>query len=303
MKQTKLNFKVNGSPKKGKKKGSSSSDDDINSDFESQSTPSPTKERILSRRAATKPIKYNLDDSSPSSASDNEPELYDNDAVKDVSMRQEKIVEDSDSDDDFPKPKANVSMESSEDMFDELIRRGREAKERSPEPSKPQSIEVQKEKPTEPPKKKAPAKRKRPDKEKSPISDDDMFTNGDKKNKMFDSDSDADFLAEEKKATKKPAARKKKKADSDDDFGLKEKKGKKKKKADSSEDEFSPKEAKGKKKKKKADDSDEDFFGKSADDAKSDSGGEEESTLMKPNRSGRAAKPSKYVFDDSDDSY
>lgn len=73
------------------------------------------KER--SRRNVAKPIKYNLDDSDERMSTDDEPELYDNEAVKDESIQQASVDLSTDSDASSP-PKPH---ETSEDMFDSLI--------------------------------------------------------------------------------------------------------------------------------------------------------------------------------------
>lgn len=125
MKQTKLNFKkkdkaANGSPKKKKGKISDSEDDiDLSgndSDFALSKSPA-VKERFSSRRVAAKPVKYKIDSDSEKSSDDGEPDLFDNDAVKEKSIVHERI-DTSDSEMDIAPAAKNMS---SEDMFDSLI--------------------------------------------------------------------------------------------------------------------------------------------------------------------------------------
>lgn len=197
--------------------------------------------------------------------------MFDNEAVKENPTRQEKIDSNSESDDGFPPPPANRSMESSEDMFDSLIGKVRDEPEAKPVEQK----------------KKNPPKRKLLPKKPTQDSDDDVFS----QMKNRDSDDESDDYTTAKK-TKKA---KKKKISSDEEFGSKQKKGKKKKKS-SSDEEFEIKESKGKKK-KKAVPSDDDFAGGLSETEK-----EIESPIAKPSRAGRAVKQSNYVFDDSDES-
>ncbi|KAK4872667.1 hypothetical protein RN001_014696 [Aquatica leii] len=124
-KQLKLNFKskddkVNGSPKKRgkKKKAISDSEDDIDvpsSDMES-SFDIPVKERTTSRRNV-KTIKYNLDSSDNESVSNDEPELFENSAVKEKDEIQERLHDSSESENEV----APKKVENSDDLFDSLI--------------------------------------------------------------------------------------------------------------------------------------------------------------------------------------
>lgn len=72
------------------------------------------KERTTSRRAAAKPIKYNLD--SDEDESDKEQELFEN---SDVKQNDDQAVLTDSSDSEVPPPKP--PQETSENMFDSLI--------------------------------------------------------------------------------------------------------------------------------------------------------------------------------------
>ncbi|VEN43650.1 unnamed protein product [Callosobruchus maculatus] len=305
LKQTKLKFPKAAS--NGKGKGSDFSDDDVAivddcSDVEVANVKVPNsgkKERVLSRRAATKVTKYALSDDSDEKFSDKEPELFDNEAVKETSIQVEKILSSDEEAEDKPPPR----HETSEDMFDSLIGRKKSTDvEKSPSPPPQPS-----------------SKRK-----KDSDSDEDFQP---KKNKAFSSD-DEDFMASEKKEPtkeKQPKKRAPKKKKTDDDSGSKKTKTKKKKSADSSDDEFDMVKEKPKKGKKKtsADSSDEEFAvsskskkgkkkksGDSSDEEfniDKDGGSDVEitsSTEVRPGRTGRAvAAKSKYTFSDSEDSF
>ncbi|KAH0814448.1 hypothetical protein GEV33_008343 [Tenebrio molitor] len=132
LKQTKLNFKkkspegkVNGNPKKRGKKAVSDSEESVTpnsgSDVEFSNIVSPVvKERVLSKRAATKQIKYDMcEDDEDDMSSEREEELFDNDAVKD-NCQQEKINLSSESEDEPPPPRNETSSEA---MFDNLVGR------------------------------------------------------------------------------------------------------------------------------------------------------------------------------------
>lgn len=109
---------ANGTPKKkGRKKLSSDDDSDASgSDVEFAVQSQATKERVMSRRAAAKPLKYNFSDEE--SASDSEEELFDNSAVRDEDDKPARI--DFSSDSEIEKPPKKM-QQSSEDLFDSLI--------------------------------------------------------------------------------------------------------------------------------------------------------------------------------------
>ncbi|CAH1979739.1 unnamed protein product [Acanthoscelides obtectus] len=314
LKQTKLKFPKASS--NGKGKGGDMSDDDGDvaivddcSDEELRDgvklSNSGKKERVLSRRAATKVTRYTLSDDSDEKFSDDEPELFENEHVKEKSIQQEKILSSDEEAEDKPPPK----HETSEDMFDSLIGRKKSTdQEKSPSPSPQPS-----------------SKRK-----KGSDSDDDFNP---KKNKAFSSDDDDDFtfgkknnppkeepkkrgpkkkkLDDENAPKKAKTTKKKKSADSsDDEFDVakeKPKRGKKKKVAeDTSDDEFAVSTVKGKKgrKKKKSAESSDDEFNVDKADKDSDVEITSSTEVAKPARTGRAvAAKSKYTFSDSDESF
>ncbi|CAH0545849.1 unnamed protein product [Brassicogethes aeneus] len=239
MKQTKLNFSVsNGSPKKrgkarkiaaddsdddsakkkkqrGRKKRSEDSDDDddavsFGSDQEIDFAPSPVKERT-NRRAAAKPVKYALSDDESEKMSDVELELKDNAAVAE---KENNVAALSDSEDEEKPPPPH---ETSEDMFDSLVGKTKEAE-------------------------KKPAAPKRKQTERSQSESDASFNVSEKD----DSDDEFEAMCKPKKgkakpkAAAKPAKKKKKTSDSeDDDKPIKSKAKPKKKKvmSDSEDDE------------------------------------------------------------------
>ncbi|KAJ3662202.1 hypothetical protein Zmor_006558 [Zophobas morio] len=236
LKQTKLNFKkkspdgkVNGSPKKRGKKATaldSEEDNDANSgsDVEFSNVVSPmVKERVLSKRAATKQIKYDMSEDNSSSSGGEE--LFDNVAIKENDQRQEKINLSSDSENESPPPR----NETSEDMFDTLIGRKKDDAVDSSQ------SEIQ--------------KRKKINSD----SDSDMFSSEKEmskpktKKKKVDSDEGKKQKPKKKKKSsddedievaKKPKS-KKKKSSEDEDFEITKKTKSKKKKASSDSDEES----------------------------------------------------------------
>ena len=74
----------------------------------------------MSRRAAAKPVKYRGASSSEAEgfSSDDEPLLFDNEAVKEKNKTEKMAVISSDSETESPPKQSNMS---SEDMFDSLI--------------------------------------------------------------------------------------------------------------------------------------------------------------------------------------
>lgn len=244
------------------------------------------KERTQSRRAATKPIKYQESDDS---SEGDEPELYDNDAVKENEEVVQENFQDSDSENEAPPKK----METSEDMFDMLVGRksGDSHNDNSPfsEGTKEESATKRKrlsvsdseenikrkklptgtinlldsdsEKETKP-------KKKTTKKKQKTISD--------------DSGSEAD-IKPKKKATQPRKKQKKQREDSDSELPAKPKKKPGRKKKNESEDSDFEIMSDTKTKKKKAT-SDEDIF----------------SPPVKSGRAPRNTKPTKYVLSDDE---
>nr|XP_022901455.1 DNA topoisomerase 2 [Onthophagus taurus] len=227
MKQTKLDFKksdkANGSPKKrGKKYTSDSENDDIGSDSDLENlrmkSPPPPKERQLTRRAATKSVKYDLD-SDVSDDVDDEPVFHDNVAVKEE-LEIERVANlSSDSESEAPPARSNVS---SEDLFDSLV--GRKQLDKGPQQPEPETTEIS-----------VPPVKRQNKRKKKDLSDSEDKPKKLQKMDVVDSDSDVPI------AKKKKAPQKKKPAQSDDES---KKGGKKKKKNveddDDSGDDYSP---------------------------------------------------------------
>jgi DNA topoisomerase-2 len=220
LKQTKLNFKkkspegkVNGNPKKRGKKAVSDSEESVTpnsgSDVEFSNIVSPVvKERVLSKRAATKQIKYDMcEDDEDDMSSEREEELFDNDAVKD-NCQQEKINLSSESEDEPPPPRNETSSEA---MFDNLVGRKTE-----------NNVEVAPPPPTQ--------KRKKND---YSGSDSDLFSPETETKKLKTKKKKVD--SEEGAKKQKPKKKTKKESD-DKDFGLPKKPKGKKKKVDSDSD-------------------------------------------------------------------
>ncbi|CAH1366355.1 unnamed protein product [Tenebrio molitor] len=220
LKQTKLNFKkkspegkVNGNPKKRGKKAVSDSEESVTpnsgSDVEFSNIVSPVvKERVLSKRAATKQIKYDMcEDDEDDMSSEREEELFDNDAVKD-NCQQEKINLSSESEDEPPPPRNETSSEA---MFDSLVGRKTE-----------NNVEVAPPPPTQ--------KRKKND---YSGSDSDLFSPETETKKLKTKKKKVD--SEEGAKKQKPKKKTKKESD-DKDFGLPKKPKGKKKKVDSDSD-------------------------------------------------------------------
>ena len=181
------------------------------------------KERVLSKRAATKQIKYDMSEDNSSSSGGEE--LFDNVAIKENDQRQEKINLSSDSENESPPPR----NETSEDMFDTLIGRKKDDAVDSSQ------SEIQ--------------KRKKINSD----SDSDMFSSEKEmskpktKKKKVDSDEGKKQKPKKKKKSsddedievaKKPKS-KKKKSSEDEDFEITKKTKSKKKKASSDSDEES----------------------------------------------------------------
>lgn len=240
---------------------------DSGSDVEFSSVVSPVvKERVMNRRQATKPIKYNLTDEEDGNvSSDGEAILHDNDAVKENNGPAvvSNIMSSGESDADDRQPPSR--HETSEDMFDSLVGR---KKDDDDEP--------------EPVVKKPTQKRKK---------------------KATDTQSDSD---ENGLATTKAIVKKKKKDDSggSSDGNKKQKSKRKATKLSSDDDDDDvvfdlPRTTKtvattkSRNNKKKKNDSDDDSDVDFVDDTSA--------PKSVPARSGRAAKPSKYVFDSDDD--
>ncbi|CAG9816212.1 unnamed protein product [Phaedon cochleariae] len=275
LKQTKLNFaKVNGSPKKKgrKRKDNTDSEDEADSDsgsdvefVNSSANSSLVKERVLNRRAATKVTKYSISDEDESK-SEGEPELFDNEAVKDTTKPEVLLT----SEDEEEKPPSK--HETSEDMFDSLVGRKKDDKLEETNANKRKIIDDE--------------------------SDSDGLVS--KKNKPLADSSDDMFESKPQTNAKAKKPLQKKKKSSEDDSSPKKPKAKKKKVV-SSDSEDVPKKTKGRK--KKTESSDDDFDIEKSKGKRSDS--EEESerpAVNRPARAGRVAQKSKYTFDDSDDS-
>ncbi|XP_018321367.1 DNA topoisomerase 2 [Agrilus planipennis] len=323
-KQTKLNFRAKDkdseSPKKrgrNKKVSSDSEDEDIlnisDDDDVSFSTKPTVSERATSRRQVSKPVKYTESSDEDGISSGGEPELFDNDAVKDDFKQQSLEVGSSGSDNEVsPPPKKN---ESSEDLFDSLLGR---KKSSSPPVESTEAVSSSADSPVK-------SKKKRPIKKFNDFSDsDDNFIPPEEQHNNVTDSEDDDFTTRtaNKKTTKrakgnedhgmsvKPTTttttKKRAKATvtttgSDDDFGssTKSKKTapkKKKKSTESSDEDFGlPKPAKKKapaksKSKKKSDD-----------DSDIDDGGCFRDYSPPPTKISRVAKKqTKYVFSDDD---
>ncbi|KAF5272739.1 hypothetical protein FQA39_LY07766 [Lamprigera yunnana] len=222
LKQTKLNFKpkddkVNGSPKKrGKKKPFSDSEDDIMSSSDIEAGPViPSRDRTARRTIKT--IKYNID-SSDSKSSGEEPELFDNDAVKDNLDLQQRLSSDSENE-VMPR-----KSENSDDLFDSLIGK----KNLSPEPKqKPEKKRVaplsesDKDIVGDSSDSDCSSKKLKPQKKKPKVATD---TNR-KKNIKSRPKKKANMSEDETEPEKKPKSKKKKKTDTDDDdFDIKDSK-------------------------------------------------------------------------------
>lgn len=291
MKQTKLVF-----PKKEEKSPFSSKNsfngstansdlsDGSDEEFNTSVTPSFGRERTA-RQTATKPKKYRLsDEDSDRSRS----------SSSDAGARKAKIAPSSESEDEKQKPLRK--MESSEDMFDQLIGRKKES---------PENGSVENGSP-----------------EVKPISnrhqmsgdlfnsDSDAMEDESKENnkRKKKSESDDDFPKNPKKkldngTTKsKPAKKTKKKnvsdSDSESDFAkAKPAKKTKKKKNDSDSDAVKAKPVKKTKKKKNGSDAD-DIFDVSIPGNDDEA---ERAAVKRAGRPGRNAAKSKYVFDDDSD--
>lgn len=218
-----------------------SDDEEEESDIEFSNIVSPVvKER--SRRNVAKPIKYNLDDSDEKMSTDDEPELFDNEAIKENNTPQQ-AASDLSSESDTAPPKQH---ETSEDMFDSLIgkqttkspittlkktninRPGKKNSSPSPPPEKPKPIPKRKRAPkpvstesdSEDPK--AEAKKLKPKKKKKADSSDDDFDietvkKAGRKNKKVSSDSEDDTASLQKSRTVRAKAKIVYNIDDDDD--------------------------------------------------------------------------------------
>lgn len=284
LKQTKLVFpkKEKTSPKSKKEPFSGddfSENDESDEEFKTSITSQFGRERTA-RRAATKPVKYSLSD-------EEEDEVF--------GRKRKTSFSSSESEDE--KKKTVAKMESSEDMFDQLVGRKKDSDQNG-------SIEngsIENGSPDIKPISKA-------HQMSSELfnSDSDAMEEESRENHSIESlkrkkksESDEDVLPKKKidngKTKGKPGRKKK-----DDDEAKPGKKGRKKKvQSDSDSDDFERKISKPlKKSKKKADsDSDDIFDGKI-----SGNGDDEERAAAKREaRPGRNAAKSKYVFDDDSD--